>query len=66
VDDHLHRYLLARLGFHRPTREMFDRGWILAVGLAPVRDLPDGFASSPGMPAPSVDAASASAVSPTY
>jgi hypothetical protein len=64
VEDYPRRYLLARLGFQRPTREKFDRGRIVAIRIAPVRDLPDGFASRPGKPAPSVDTAPACAASP--
>ncbi len=55
VDDYPKRYLMARLGLHRPTQEMFDKGRILAVAIAVVRDLPEGFASKPGTPAPGVD-----------
>lgn len=55
VDDYPKRYLMARLGLHRPTQEMFDQGRILAIAIAPVRDLPEGFTSKPGTPAPGVD-----------
>ena len=54
VEDYPKRYLMARLGLHKPTQEMFDKGQILAIRITPVRDLPDGFASQPGTPAPSV------------
>ena len=55
VEDYPKRYLMARLGLHKPTQEMFDKGQILAIRITPVRDLPDGFASQPGTPAPSID-----------
>ena len=55
VEDYPKRYLMARLGLHKPTQEMFDKGQILAIRITPVRDLPDGFASQPGTPAPSMD-----------
>jgi hypothetical protein len=48
--------LMARLGMHTPTLEMFDKGQILPIAITPVRDLPEGFASQPGKPAPSLDA----------
>ncbi len=54
VDDYPRRYLMARLGLHRPTQEMFDKGRILAIAIAGVRDLPEGFTSKPGTPAPGV------------
>lgn len=53
VDEYPKRYLMARLGLYRPTQEMFDKGQILAITIMPVRDLPEGFASEPGTPAPS-------------
>lgn len=55
VEDYPKRYLMARLGLHKPTQEMFDKGQILAIRITPVRDLPDGFASQPGTPAPRMD-----------
>jgi len=66
IDEYPRRYLLARLGFHRPTRAMFDQGRIVAIRIAVFRDLPEGFVSSCGTPAPSVDAAPASAASPLH
>ncbi|MGZ6226494.1 MAG: hypothetical protein ACXWNE_00070 [Candidatus Binataceae bacterium] len=57
IEDYPKKYLMARFGFHRPTQEMFDKGGILSIVITPVRDLPDGFASQPGTPAPSIDAA---------
>ncbi len=55
VEDYPNRYLMARLGLHRPTQEMFDKGRILAITITPVRDLPEGFVSKPGTPAPSLN-----------
>jgi hypothetical protein len=55
VEDYPRRYLMARLGLHRPTQEMFDNGRIIAIAIAPIRDLPEGFISKPGTPAPGVD-----------
>jgi hypothetical protein len=55
IEDYPLRYLLARLGFHRPSRAMFDQGRIVAIRIAALRDLPAGFVSRGGMPAPSAD-----------
>jgi len=55
IADYPKRYLMARLGMHTPTQEMFDKGQIVAITITPVRDLPEGFASQPGKPAPSID-----------
>ncbi len=57
IEDYPKKYLMARFGFHRPNQEMFDKGGILPIVITPVRDLPEGFTSQPGTPAPSVDAA---------
>jgi hypothetical protein len=57
IDDYPKKYLMARFGFHRPTQEMFQKGGILSIVITPVRDLPDGFASQPGTPAPAIDEA---------
>jgi hypothetical protein len=46
------KYLLARLGFHRPMQARFDAGEILAIKIALVDSLPQGFDSKPGTPAP--------------
>ncbi len=55
VEDYPKRYLMARLGLHTPTQEMFDKGQILPITITPVRDFPEGFASKPGTPAPNLD-----------
>jgi hypothetical protein len=57
IEDYPKKYLMARFGFHRPTQEMFDKAGILSIVITPVRDLPEGFVSQPGTPAPSIDAA---------
>ena len=49
------KYFLARIGFFGPKRAKFDDGQIVTIRISPVRDLPDGFASSPGTPAPKLD-----------
>jgi hypothetical protein len=54
VADYPKRYLMARLGMHTPTQEMFDKGQIVPITIRPIRDLPEGFASQPGKPAPSI------------
>jgi len=67
VNDYPQKYLLARLGFHRPSEQMFTEGRIVAIKITPVRDLPEGFASSPGTPAPEVsDAGGTRTSSPTH
>jgi hypothetical protein len=55
VEDYPKRYLMARLGLHTPTQEMFDKSQILPITITPVRDLPEGFASTPGTRALSTD-----------
>lgn len=49
------KYMLARIGFARPTRAKLDSGQIVVIRIAPMRDLPEGFQSAPGTPAPSLD-----------
>lgn len=55
VEDFPRKYLLARLGFHRPRQAQFDAGAILAIKIALVDSLPQGFGSTPGTPAPNMD-----------
>jgi hypothetical protein len=57
IEDYPKKYLMVRFGFHKPTQEMFDKGEILSIVITPVRDLPDGFESQPGTPAPAIDEA---------
>ena len=52
VDDYPRKYLLARLGIFWPRQKRFDSGEIVAIKITPISDLPDGFASNPGQPAP--------------
>ena len=58
IQDYPQKYLMARVGIHKPTKEKFDNGDILAIKITPVRDLPD-FKSQPGTPAPSLEASPA-------
>ena len=55
VEDYPKRYLMVRFGIHKPTKDMFDKGQVIAIKITPVRDLPEGFASKPGTPAPSLN-----------
>jgi hypothetical protein len=49
------KYLLARIGFARPSRAKLDSGQIVVIRISPARDLPDGFQSAPGTAAPALD-----------
>ena len=49
------KYFLAKIGFFGPTRAKFDSGKIVTIRITPARDLPDGFQSQPGTPAPSLE-----------
>jgi general stress protein 26 len=49
------KYFLARVGFFGPKRAKFDDVQIVTIRISPVRDLPDGFVSAPGTPAPKLD-----------
>jgi len=55
------KYFLARIGLFGPKRSKFDSGQIVTVRISPVRDLPDGFQSQPGIPAPPLDEKATSA-----
>jgi general stress protein 26 len=55
VRDFPKRYWMARLGLHKPTETSFEKGTRVAIKITPVRDLPRGFSSSPGAPAPSLE-----------
>jgi general stress protein 26 len=46
------RYWLARIGLFAPKRAEFDAGKIVTIRIVRERDLPDGFRSQPGAPAP--------------
>ncbi len=49
------KYFMARIGFFGPKRAKFDDGQVVTIRISPVRDLPDGFVSTPGTPAPKLD-----------
>jgi hypothetical protein len=55
IDEYPRKYLLARIGFARPSRAKLDAGQIIVIRISPERDLPDGFQSAPGTPAPALD-----------
>jgi hypothetical protein len=65
VGDYPRRYLLARLGIFRPTPEKFSQGQLVAIKIDPVRDLPEGFISSPGTPAPKISGGSSTGNPPS-
>jgi Pyridoxamine 5'-phosphate oxidase len=52
IADYPRKYLLARVGFARPTAEKFSAGKIVSIRITPLQDLPAGFKSAPGTPAP--------------
>jgi hypothetical protein len=52
VEDYPKKYLLARFGFHRPTKRSFQKLERVAIKIWPSRALPQGFSSRPGAPAP--------------
>jgi hypothetical protein len=64
IDEYPRRYLLAWLGFHRPTRAMFDQGRIVAIRITALSELPEGFVSRCGMPAYVVAVPAGAASSP--
>jgi hypothetical protein len=47
------KYWLAWLGLFGPKREKFDSGAIVTIRISVTSDLPQGFQSQPGAPAPS-------------
>ena len=49
------KYTLAWIGFARPSRAKLDRGQIIVIKISPTRDLPAGFQSTPGTPAPPLE-----------
>jgi hypothetical protein len=52
IKDYPKKYLMARLGFHRPSKSSFERGDRVAIKITPIQALPQGFSSQPGAPAP--------------
>ncbi len=63
IDDYPQRYLMARMGIEKPTKERFDDGKIVAIRITPIHDLPDGFKNEPGVPAPKLPGAPVAAPS---
>jgi Pyridoxamine 5'-phosphate oxidase len=55
IEQYPKKYLLARIGFARPSRAKLDSSQIVVIRISPARDLPDGFQSAPGTPAPTLD-----------
>jgi hypothetical protein len=55
IEQYPKKYTLAWIGFARPSRAKIDRGQIVVIQIEPLRDLPDGFQSQPGTPAPAGD-----------
>src|SRR5262249_13679356 len=55
IAEYPRKYLLARVGFARPTREKIDDNRICVIRITPVRDLPESFTNAPGTPAPKLD-----------
>jgi uncharacterized membrane protein len=55
IEEYPRKYWLARMGFFRPSRAKLDSGQIIVIRISPTRDLPDGFQSAPGTPAPTLD-----------
>jgi PPOX class probable F420-dependent enzyme len=49
------KYFLARIGLFGPKRAKFDVGQIGTMRISPERDLPEGFQSQPGAPAPALE-----------
>jgi hypothetical protein len=57
IEEYPRKYILARVGFAKPTREKIDDNRICVIRITPMRDLPDGFKNDPGTPAPKIDGA---------
>lgn len=57
IEEYPRKYLLARVGFARPSREKINDNRICVIKITPARDFPDGFVSAPGTPAPKLDSA---------
>jgi hypothetical protein len=54
IRDYPRKYLMARLGLHRPTKSSFVRAKRLAIVITLLRPLPEGFTSEPGLAAPQI------------
>jgi Pyridoxamine 5'-phosphate oxidase len=59
ITDYPRKYLLARVGFARPSEKKFEDGKIVAIRITPIKDLPANFQSAPGTPAPRLAPAAA-------
>lgn len=57
LTDYRKKYMLNRMMGVGPSRAKFDSGSVIAIVITPVRDLPDGFKSAPGTPAPTLSPA---------
>jgi len=49
------KYFLARIGLFAPKRAKFESGQIVTIRISPERDLPQGYPSQPGTPAPPLE-----------
>ncbi len=54
IKDYPKKYLMARLGLHRPTKSSFERRERVAIQITLIQALPQGFSSQPGAPAPNL------------
>jgi general stress protein 26 len=57
LSDFHNKYRQNRIMGVGPSRTKFDSGDTIAIRITRARDLPDGFTSAPGTPAPPVEAA---------
>ena len=57
LTDFHNKYWQNRVMGIGPSRAGFDKGERIAIRITPTRDLPDGFTSAPGTPAPPLEAA---------
>jgi general stress protein 26 len=57
LTDFRNKYWQNRVLGVGPSRSGFDSGERIAIRITPTRDLPDGFTSAPGTPAPPLEAA---------
>ncbi len=64
ITDYPEKYLMARMGFAKPTQEKFDKGQIVAIKITPVHDLPEHFTTQPGTPPPSLEPAASATSAP--
>jgi general stress protein 26 len=56
LSDFRNKYWQNRVMGIGPSRAGFESGERIAIRITPVRDLPDGFTSAPGTPAPPLEA----------